>query len=413
MDTEYIKWAGFFLSFLSAFLFSLFHLSLSSHSKISLSRFLEDKDKKYRTKILEVYDEIKIAVGFLRIIFLIAFLVYLFTVFPRLRFWPLWMFLISLGIYFVFFDSLPRLLNALNTKRILGLSLSSCGLARILAYPLLAITRIKATTEEQEELRETSDEEIQAFIEEAQEEGIIETEERGLLKSVVEFGDTVVREIMTPRVDMTAVKKDSTIESLRKLVIKEKHSRVLVYKDMVDNVEGIVIAKDLLEYADDKLKNSSIEPLIRPVYYVPESMKVSELLKELQKRKQKLAVVVDEHGGVSGLVTMEDLVEEIVGEIQDEYDREEEQITKRGPSDYTVSGDVEVEEIEELFDLEFAEDNYVTIGGLITHHFGRLPDIGEKLQIKGLSLEILDVDQKTIKKLRITKQGKEESDEES
>ncbi|MCK4557204.1 MAG: HlyC/CorC family transporter, partial [Candidatus Aminicenantes bacterium] len=364
MDIEYLKWAGLFLSFLAAFLFSLFHLSLSSHSKISLSRFLEEKDKKYRTKILEAFDEIKTAVGFLRIIFLIAFLVYLFTVFPRLRFWPLWMFLISLGIYFVFFDSLPRLLNALNTKRILSLFLPSYRLVRILAFPLLAIARIKATTEEQEELREASDEEIQAFIEEAQEEGIIETEERGLLKSVVEFGDTVVREIMTPRVDMTAVKKDSTIENLRKLVIKEKHSRVLVYKDMVDNVEGIVIAKDLLEYADDKLKNSSIEPLIRPVYYVPESMKVAELLKELQKRKQKLAVVVDEHGGVSGLVTIEDLVEEIVGEIQDEYDREEVQITKRGPSDYIVSGDAEVEEIEELFDLEFTEGNYVTIGGL-------------------------------------------------
>jgi len=413
MDIEYLKWTGFFLSFLAAFLFSLFHLSLSSHSKISLSRFLEEKDKKYRTKILEAFDEIKTAVGFLRIIFLIAFLVYLFTVFPRLRFWPLWMFLISLGIHFVFFDSLPRLLNALNTKRILGLFLPSYGLVRILASPLLAIARIKTSGEEQEELREASDEEIQAFIEEAQEEGIIETEERGLLKSVVEFGDTVVREIMTPRVDMTAVKKDFTIENLRKLVIKEKHSRVLVYKDMVDNVEGIVIAKDLLEYADDKLKNSSIEPLIRPVYYVPESMKVAELLKELQKRKQKLAVVVDEHGGVSGLVTIEDLVEEIVGEIQDEYDREEVQITKRGPSDYIVSGDAEVEEIEELFDLEFTEGNYVTIGGLITHHFRRLPDIGEKLQIQGLSLEILEVDQKTIKKLRITKQGEEESDEES
>lgn len=413
MDIEYLKWTGFFLSFLAAFLFSLFHLSLSSHSKISLSRFLEEKDKKYRTKILEAFDEIKTAVGFLRIIFLIAFLVYLFTVFPRLRFWPLWMFLISLGIHFVFFDSLPRLLNALNTKRILGLFLPSYGLVRILAYPLLAIARIKTSGEEQEELREASDEEIQAFIEEAQEEGIIETEERGLLKSVVEFGDTVVREIMTPRVDMTAVKKDFTIENLRKLVIKEKHSRVLVYKDMVDNVEGIVIAKDLLEYADDKLKNSSIEPLIRPVYYVPESMKVAELLKELQKRKQKLAVVVDEHGGVSGLVTIEDLVEEIVGEIQDEYDREEVQITKRGPSDYIVSGDAEVEEIEELFDLEFTEGNYVTIGGLITHHFRRLPDIGEKLQIQGLSLEILEVDQKTIKKLRITKQSKEKSDEES
>jgi CBS domain containing-hemolysin-like protein len=412
MDIEFMEWVGFSLSFLAAFLFSLYHISLSSFSKISLSRFLEDKDKTYRGKILDIYDEIKAAVGFLRIIFLIAFLIYLFTIFPRLRYWPLWLFLISLGFYFIFFDTLPRLLNALNKNRILGLFLPSYRLARFLAYPLLAMTKIKAPAEEQEELRETSDEEIQAFIEEAQEEGIIETEERGLLKSVVEFGDTVVREIMTPRVDVTAIKSDTTIEKLREMVIKEKHSRVPVYKDRVDNIEGIVIAKDLLEYADDKLKDSSIEPLIRPVYYVPESMKVAELLKELQKRKQKLAVVVDEHGGVSGLVTMEDLVEEIVGEIQDEYDREETQIIERGPSDYIVSGDVEVEEIEELFDLEFAEDNYITIGGLITHHLGRLPELGEKVQIKGLSLEILEVDQKTIKKLRIKKLSKEESGEE-
>ena len=408
MNVEIVTWAGFFLSFLAAFLFSLFHLSLSSFSKIALSRFLEDKDKKYRLKILDIYDEIKIAVGFMRVIFLIAFLVYLFTIFPRLRFWPLWLFLISLGVYFVLFDSLPRLLNALNKKRILSLFLPSYRLAHFLAYPLLAITKIKEPEEEQEELREASHEEIQTFIEEAQEEGIIETEERGLLKSVVEFGDTVVREIMTPRVDMAAIKSDTTIEKLRKLVIKEKRSRVPVYKDRVDNIEGIVIAKDLLEYADDKYKNDSIEPLIRPAYYVPESMKVSELLNELQKRKLKLAVVVDEHGGVSGLVTMEDLVEEIVGEIQDEYDREEIQIIERGPSDYIVSGDAEVEEIEELFDLEFAENSYITIGGLITHHLGRLPEIGEKVQIKNLSLEILEVGQKTIKKLRIKKRRKEE-----
>ncbi len=408
MNVEIITWAGFFLSFLAAFLFSLFHLSLSSFSKIALSRFLEDKDKKYRLKILDIYDEIKIAVSFLRVIFLIAFLVYLFTIFPRLRFWPLWLFLISLGVYFVLFDSLPRFLNVLNKKRILSLFLPSYRLAHFLAYPLLAITKIKESEEEQEEFRETSDEEIQTFIEEAQEEGIIETEERGLLKSVVEFGDTVVREIMTPRVDMAAIKSDTTIEKLRKLVIKEKRSRVPVYKDRVDNIEGIVNAKDLLEYADDKYKNDSIEPLIRPAYYVPESMKVSELLNELQKRKLKLAVVVDEHGGVSGLVTMEDLVEEIVGEIQDEYDREEIQIIEKGPSDYIVSGDAEVEEIEELFDLEFAEDSYITIGGLITHHLGRLPEIGEKVKIKNLSLEILEVDQKTIKKLRIKKRSKGE-----
>jgi CBS domain containing-hemolysin-like protein len=404
MEIEFLEWVGFFFSFLAAFLFSLFHLSLSSFSKISISRFLEDEEKQYRLKILDIYDEIKIAVEFMRILFIIAFLIYFYVIFPRLMFWPLWLFLISLAIYFIFFDLFPRLLNSLSRKKILGFFLPSYRLAYFFASPLLLLKKIKPSDEEKDEIRETSDEEIQAFIDEAKEEGIIEKEEGVLLKSVVEFGDTVVREIMTPRVDIACIPKDSTIQKLRNLVIQAKHSRIPVYKDKIDNIEGIVIAKDLLEYADDKLKNNPIEPLIRPVYFVPESMKVAELLKEFQRRKQKLAIVVDEHGGVSGLVTMEDLVEEIVGEIRDEYDMDKARIVEKGPFDYVVSGDAEVEEIEELFDLEFAEEDYLTVGGLITHHLGRLPAQGEQLQIKDLSLEVLEVDQKTIKKLRIKKQ---------
>jgi len=207
-------------------------------------------------------------------------------------------------------------------------------------------------------------------------------------------------------VDMVCIERDENIQTLKDLVTKEKRSRIPVYRERIDNIEGIVIAKDLLKYSSDKHLKDSIEPLIRPVSFAPESMKVAELLKELQKKKQKLAIVVDEHGGVSGLVTMEDLVEEIVGEIQDEYDKEEVQVTKMGPSDYIVSGDLEVEEIEKFFDLDLAEETYITVGGLITHHLGKLPGLGERFQVKGLSFEILDVDQKTVKKLRIRKEAK-------
>ena len=402
---ELLKWAGFSLSFLGAFLFSLFHMSLSSFSKISLSRFLEDKEKHYRLKILDIYDEIKIAVEFMRILFLIASLVYFFILFPHWRYRPLWLLLISLVIYFLFIDSLPRLLSSFGRKSILGFFLPSYRLIYLVSTPLFLFTKIKPSEKEQDELREASDEEIQTFIDEAKEEGIIEKEEGVLLRSVVEFGDTIVREIITPRVDMACIRKDATIEDLRELVIKEKHSRIPVYKDTIDNIEGIVIAKDLLEYSEDRLKKNSIEPFIRPVHFVPESMKVAELLREFQKRKQKLAIVVDEHGGVSGLVTMEDLVEEIVGEIQDEYDRDEVQVIEKGPFDYIVSGEVEIEEIEKLFDLDFAEDNYITIGGLITHHLGKLPKQGEQIQLKGLSLEIVEVCEKKVRKLRIRKQN--------
>jgi CBS domain containing-hemolysin-like protein len=403
MEIEIEKWIGFGLSFLATFLVSVFHISLTSSSKISISRLLEDKDKKYRQKILDIYDELKVSVEFIRIMFLVAFLIYIYMVFPRLNLWPLWLLLISLGIYIVAFDIIPRLISLRNRDRILTSFLPSFRIPYLLAKPLLWISKVKTFTkeEEEEEERETSDEEIQVLIDEAKEEGIIEKEEGVLLKSVVEFGDTIAKEIMTPRVDMICIRKDANINELRALVIKEKHSRIPVYKDRVDNIEGVILAKDLLEFSDDAHKTESVEPLIRPVHFVPWSMKVSELLKELQERREKLAIVVDEHGGVSGMVTMEDLVEEIVGEIQDEYDSDEVQFIEQGPLDYIVLGDADVEDLEDLFELDLAEDDYITVSGLITHSLGRLPDKGEKIELKGLALEIIDVDHKRIKKLRI------------
>jgi len=403
MEIEYLKSLGLILSLIAAFVFSLFNISLSSFSRISLSRFLEEKEKSFREEILNVYDELKIAVEYVRILFIVAFLVYLYLVFPQSKFWPFWLFLISLAAYILLFDLLPRWLISLGKNKFLDIFLPSYKFPYLLAKPLLFLIRTKVSEKEEEPIHETSEGEIQAFIDEAEEEGIIEKEEGRLLKSVVEFGDTIVKEIMTPRIDMICIKKDASIKKLRELVIKEKHSRIPVYKDRIDNIEGIVIAKDLLKYAEDKYKRESITPLIRPVYFVPESMKVAELLNEFQKRKQKLAIVVDEHGGVSGLVTMEDLVEEIVGEIKDEYDIDKVQIIEKGPFDYIVSGEAEVEELEELFELDLAQDEYITVSGLITHHLGRFPQKGEKFQIKGLSFEVLDVGQKRIRKLRIKK----------
>jgi len=408
MEISYALWAGFCLSFLAAFLLSLFHISLRSFSRISLSRLLENKEKSFREKILDIYDDLNIAIEYIRIFFIVAFLVYLYLVFPQSRFWPLWLFLIVFIIYIIFFDILPRLINSLNKDKVLGFFLPAYNFPYLLTRPLFLLIKRKPPEKEEDLEHEASEEEIQAFIDEAQEEGIIEEEEGILLKSVVEFGDTVVREIMTPRVDMICIRKNANIQMLRDLVIREKHSRIPVYKERVDNIQGIIIAKDLLEYSEDMHKTASIDPLVRPVYFVPESMKVAELLKEFQRRKQKLAIVVDEHGGVSGLVTMEDLVEEIVGEIQDEYDTEEIQIIKKGPFDFIVMGDADVDEIEELFDIDLAQDDYITVSGLITHHLGRLPQQEEKFEIKDLSFEILDADQKRIKRLRVKKAKQEE-----
>ncbi len=407
MTMAAVTWTGLVLAFLAAFLLSVFHICLDSYSKISLSRFLENWDKAARAKILGDFEETRLAVEFLRMVIILALVVYGFVVVPGSALRPLWLFLSALAVYGLFLDFVPRLLVLVGKPVILRMFLPAFPLVGFLASPLLVISRNLLEREEQreekEEDREASDEEIETFIDEATEEGIIDKGEDELLRSVVEFGDTVVREVMTPRVNMVCIRKDATIDNLKDLIIKEKYSRIPVYKDRLDNMEGIVMAKDILEYSDEKHKGQPIEALIRPVAFVPESMPVAGLLREFQKVMQKLAIVVDEHGGVSGLVTMEDVVEEIVGEIQDEYDTEEAQITENAPLDFTVSGTTEVEELEELFDVELAEDDFLTVGGLITHALGRLPGKGETLNVKGLLLEVLDADQKKVKKLRIRK----------
>jgi len=409
-------WIGLGLSGLAAFALSLFHMALSGFSKISLSGYLEERNKPYRHNVLKHYEEIKIAVEFWRTVILIAFLVYVFVTFRRANLWPLWLFLSLVLTYGLFLDALPRLIGTVNKEALVDAFLPSANLFLVLSAPILVLSRWLCTRqeseEEEEDGREAGDEEIETLIDGAKEEGIIEKDEDELLRSVVEFGDIVVREIMTPRVDIVCIRKDATIQKLRNLIITEKYSRIPVYKDRIDNIEGIVIAKDLLAFSESKHDNEPIEALVWPVIFVPESMKVSELLKELQKVKQKLAIVVDEHGGVSGLVTMEDLVEEIIGEILDEYDTEEAPVSEIGPREYLVSGGVKVEKLEDLFEQELAEDDYITASGLITHHLGRLPKKGETVDIKGLSVEVIDVDQKRIKKLRMKGRAQAATEEE-
>jgi CBS domain containing-hemolysin-like protein len=407
MTMTAVTWIGLGSAFLAAFLLSLFHFVLGAYSKISLCRFLEDRARSDRTGILKDFEETGLAVEFLRMVIILALAVYGFAIFGGSGARPFWLFLGVLGVYAIGLDLIPRLLVLASKPFLMRSFLPAFPLVRVLASPLLIISRRliarEEQREEQEEDREASEEEIETFIDEATEEGIIDKGEDQLLRSVVEFGDTVVREVMTPRLNMVCLRKDATIDNLKDLIIKEKYSRIPVYKDRLDNMEGVVMAKDIIEYSDEKHKALPIEPLIRPVAFVPESMPVTDLLREFQKVKTKMAIVVDEHGGVSGLVTMEDVVEEIVGEIQDEYDTEEAQIVENAPLDFTVPGVTEVEELEELFDVELAEENFITVGGLITHDLGRLPIKGESLTVKGLLIEVLDVDQKKVKKVRIRK----------
>ncbi|MCX6566543.1 MAG: hemolysin family protein [Candidatus Aminicenantes bacterium] len=408
MGVSAITWIGLGLNVLAASTLSLFHLTLARFSKIGLTGYLEERDHPDRTRILDRYDDIKIAVEFWRMVFILALGVYAVLIFPGLRMKPLVLFLVFVGIYAVVFDILPRILAAAGEDRWLGLFLPAHRLLLGLTAPVLAIVRWLSDRQEKKEEaepedREAGEEEIETFLDEAEEEGIIEKGEDALWRNVVEFGDTIVRQVMTPRVDMVCIRRDVTIQKLRNLIIAEKYSRIPVYRDRVDGVDGLVMAKDLLAFSEKEFEAAPIEPLIRPVVFVPESMKLADLLKELQKAKQKMAIVADEHGGVCGLVTMEDVFEVIVGEIQDEYDTEEAQIVQNGPGDFTVSGAAKVEEIEDIFDLELADDNFITVSGLVAQALGRLPTKGERFDIGRLTVDVLDVDQKRIKKLRIQK----------
>lgn len=269
------------------------------------------------------------------------------------------------------------------------------------------------TPETAEEKAEDNAENFQALIEVGEAEGIIEEKERELIETMVEFSETRASEIMTPRTEICAVSFDSSVREARDLMIGEKYSRLPVYRETIDNVEGLIYVRDLLNaWAEDK-EDQTIDEILRPAFFVPETKPAAELLKNMQLSHVQLAIVVDEYGGVAGLITVEDILEEIVGEIEDE-DTEQEEIIEiiEGEDGYwDVLGSTEIGKIERLFDLEIEDDDFTTIAGLVTSEAGYVPKIGEKLRFRGLDVEVLRADEKRIGLLRLRRSIGEPEDE--
>jgi putative hemolysin len=266
-------------------------------------------------------------------------------------------------------------------------------------------------TEEGEEEEEADDSgDLQALIDVGEAEGILEEEEGELIHSIIEFGDTRVSEVMTPRPDIVGVPDSATIREARDVILDSKYSRLPVYGDQIDNVEGIIYVRDLLQCWAEGSENESIRPLIRSVYFVPETKPVAELLEEMQKAHVQLAMVIDEYGGVCGLVTVEDILEEIVGEIEDEdiAGEELEDIVEAKEGSYDVMASTEIGKIERLFDMEIEADDFTTIAGLVINESGKVPAVGEVLTIRGLEVEILEADERRINRLRIKPQQPQE-----
>lgn len=281
---------------------------------------------------------------------------------------------------------------------------SASWLLAPLALPVRKIFEKRA----RQEAPTATEEEVQAYIDVGREEGILEKEEEKLLLSIVDFGDTRVREVMTPRTDILFIDAASPLPVLADLFVSSKYSRIPVVRGTIDTVLGTVHVKDLFE-AIHSGKPRPIAELTREAYFVPESKKVSELLKEFQRRHLWMAIVVDEYGGVSGLVTVEDLLEEIVGEISDEHEDERESVTKAGENAYSVSGKENIATVRELFGRGPEEEEFTTVGGFLAARLGHIPKPGETHRESDLLFTVEEADRRRVHRVRIESKSSQPS----
>ena len=246
---------------------------------------------------------------------------------------------------------------------------------------------------------------IEALVDAAEQEGILDPGEAQMIEQVVEFSDKRVLEFMTPRPDVVAIPAAATAEELRKLLIESKFSRVPVYEESLDDVVGVAFARDLLQVPDNEIRVRKVSELTRPALFVPETKHGSDLLKEMQRRNQQMAIVVDEHGSVAGIVTVEDLVEEIIGEMGDDRVPSPDAVREADGS-LILRGSVSLEKVQELFGVEWSmtgEESATTIAGLLNHVAGRVPSGGDHLDYDGLRFEILEANQRKVLRLRARK----------
>ena len=280
---------------------------------------------------------------------------------------------------------------------------------RILIYLVMPVTIalgflqsvVSLTRQSAAEQAESPAEAVDALIEAGQEEGIIQEGDRDLIQSVVEFSGKTVREAMRPRPAMFAVPANTTVERFIEMLRTKHYSRVPVYEGTIHNIKGIVYAQDVLQVSDSEAHTRTLDTLMRrDVYFVPESKLGSDLLREMQKQNIRMAIVVDEYGGVAGLVTIEDLVEEIVGEIRDEHDKPE--IVRDGERAFIVSGEMDLDRLDELFGTKPEGKESATIAGLVSELAGRIPRKGEAVEDDGLRFEVLESTDRKVERVRVT-----------
>jgi putative hemolysin len=231
----------------------------------------------------------------------------------------------------------------------------------------------------------------------------LEEDEREMIASVIELGEQPVREVMVPRIDIVAAPATSTVRDVVDRIVDSGHSRIPVYDGTIDNITGVVYAKDLLRFLRDGSQTASVQPLAREASYVPETKKVDDLLHEMQQTRVHVAIVVDEYGGTAGLITIEDLIEEIVGEIRDEYDLEESMIEEVSDREALFDARVSIRDVNDTLDLDIEDEDFDTLGGLLYHELGKVPSVGDEVRVDGAVVTVLSTTGRRVRKVRVTK----------
>ena len=301
--------------------------------------------------------------------------------------------------------------------RLSGLGAFLDGLLRPISRLLMAL--VGSNSQPGGSFSPVTDEDLRTWLEKEQPEGGLEKPERKMIYSIFQFGDTLCREVMVPRIDVNALDVTVSAEESIQQIIKYGHSRLPVYEDTIDNVIGVLYAKDLLRIRLGDDASTSIRKLLRPAYFVPEAKKVDELLREMQDNGMHMAIVVDEYGGMAGLVTLEDIMEEIVGEIRDEYDQSEEDLYQQiSPDEFLIQGRMDLDDVNELLGTHYSKEVADTLGGFIYGEMGRVPVGGEQVSVEGWTLTVEQISGRRIRKVRArrlspTPEAKEEEQDAS
>ncbi|MCK5428680.1 MAG: HlyC/CorC family transporter [Anaerolineales bacterium] len=415
MDT--VSWLGLGLSLLCLALLVLFwmaEVSIASASRGRIKRQAENGEKKAQVmdKLLgestSLFSTLIVALSIVFVGFIVSASVFVVTVYGSN--WVVALIAAIVGFFIIaLLRGISRQIALKNPERlIVGLagvlsftSTAFAPLSGLVSIMAGAISRLVRTVDKETDEEEVD--EMRLLVDVNHEEVNLEEGEKEMIRAVVGLDETMTREIMVPRIDIVAANKGSSIAEIIDLIVTHGYTRVPIYEDTIDNIVGVVYAKDLLPILAKGEGAKPITEIARVPHFVPESKKVDELLHEFQQSKVHMAIVVDEYGGTAGLVTIEDLLEEIVGEIEDEYDAEEPKVERISSTEAIMNAKVSIDDFKDIFGIDIEGEDFDTVGGFVFSQLGRIPNIGDIIDVDGIKIEILSTVGQRVKEVKVTK----------